>query len=136
MQLDDDDNGGEGEPVHDDGPEWDSVEAERDYWKALALTYGAKLGALQATMAATWTVEHAADGSWITRADGQAADRLPLAGLEEVDAQLKDGGVTWGNVHGNKCFNTIAEYAAWENEHRTMYRWDEDSDNWLPSDKK
>lgn len=85
----DDDHGGEGEPVHDDGPEWESVEAERDYWKKIALEYGAKLGALRLTMDARWTVEHAADGSWIVRDDGQAADRLPLAGLEEVAKQLE-----------------------------------------------
>jgi len=52
----DDDNGGEGEPIPDDGPEWGSVEAERDYWKGLALSYGAKLKALEHTLAGTWTV--------------------------------------------------------------------------------
>lgn len=79
MSLDDDH--GEGEPLNDDQPEWSSVEEERDYWKKLALEYGAKLGALQHTMASSWTVEHATDGSWIVRQDGQAADRLPLTDL-------------------------------------------------------
>lgn len=35
-------------------PEWDSVEQERDYWKKLAKTQAAKLGAVQATMNKKW----------------------------------------------------------------------------------
>jgi len=37
---------GEGEPIDEGGPEWQRVEQERDYWKDLALSYGAKLKAL------------------------------------------------------------------------------------------
>ena len=48
------------------GPEWDTVEQERDYWKALALSYAAKIGAMDATMKRTWTVKIGADGNhWI-----------------------------------------------------------------------
>lgn len=33
-----------------DEPEWETVEQERDYWKALANAYGAKLTALRTVM--------------------------------------------------------------------------------------
>lgn len=51
-----DDDKGEGEPIPDDGPEWGSVAEECAYWKALALSYGAKLRAIEGTMQCAWTV--------------------------------------------------------------------------------
>lgn len=52
------------------GPEWESVEQERDYWKALALSYGAKLKALELIMQASWTVKPADDGKlWIEQTE-------------------------------------------------------------------
>lgn len=41
--------------VQSDEPEFESVEKERDYWKGLALSYAAKLGALQVVMNKSWT---------------------------------------------------------------------------------
>lgn len=52
--------GGDGKPLDEGGPEWGSVEEERDYWKALAQSYGAKLLALERTLKATWAVEQGA----------------------------------------------------------------------------
>lgn len=37
--------------------EWPTVEAERDYWKKLALAYGAKISAMKHVLGRTWTVE-------------------------------------------------------------------------------
>lgn len=84
--LDDEQPGdGEGEPLDEGRPEWDSVEAERDYWKSLALSYGAKLRAIEHTMGATWTVEAAADGWFVIRTDGKDATRVPIASLDELE---------------------------------------------------
>lgn len=37
-------------------PEWESVEAERDYWKRLAQSYGAQLTAMRHVLATTWEI--------------------------------------------------------------------------------
>lgn len=52
----DKEGGGEGEPLHDDGPEWESVEQERDYWKGLAQSYGAKISAIKHALENDWTI--------------------------------------------------------------------------------
>lgn len=52
----DDETGGEGRPI-EGGPEWGSVEEERDYWKALAQSYAAKLLAIKRTVDAEWVIE-------------------------------------------------------------------------------
>lgn len=43
--------------VTDTGPEFPTVEAERDYWKGLALSYAAKLGALELVFKRSWTAK-------------------------------------------------------------------------------
>lgn len=53
----DDETGGDGVPIEDNGPEWGSVEEERDYWKGLAQSYAAKLMMVNRTMQATWRIE-------------------------------------------------------------------------------
>jgi hypothetical protein len=61
---------GEGEPLDEGGPEWESVEQERDYWKSLALGYAAKLKALELTFAASFTVQPDRDGKrWVVQTD-------------------------------------------------------------------
>jgi len=66
----DDDKRGEGEPIPDDGPEWHSVAEECAYWKALALSYGAKLRALESTLQCTWTVRADESGTlWAVAVD-------------------------------------------------------------------
>lgn len=66
----------------DEGPEWENVEQERDYWKGLALSYGAKLKAIEHTMAGTWTVIHTKDGKvWVV--DEQASS-FPIDGLSDI----------------------------------------------------
>jgi hypothetical protein len=57
----------EGEPLDEGLPEWESVEAERDYWKALALSYGAKISAIRHAFEQDWTVK---DG-FIEQVDGE-----------------------------------------------------------------
>lgn len=42
--------------------EWPSVEAERDYWKALAQSYGAKLTALRHVLDGAYEIVIGADG--------------------------------------------------------------------------
>ena len=67
MALDSDN--GEGSPMEDAGPEWDSVEAERDYWKGLALKYGAQLGAIKHALNTQWTVRQIDGKNWICSID-------------------------------------------------------------------
>lgn len=47
---------GDGEPLDEGLPEWPTVEAERDYWKKLALEYGAKIAAIRHALDNDWTV--------------------------------------------------------------------------------
>jgi cation diffusion facilitator CzcD-associated flavoprotein CzcO len=78
-------SGDDGEPLDEGRPEWETVEEERDYWKALALEYGAKLKAIEHTMKATWTVEFDGKGDgWVVQTDGDTTRRAPLASLEET----------------------------------------------------
>jgi len=57
-------------------PEWDTVEQERDHWKKLALSYAAKLSAIEHTMGRTWTVELDATGQhWIVEDKAAEAPR-------------------------------------------------------------
>lgn len=58
----DKDSGGEGEPLEDAGPEWESVEQERDYYKNLSQQYAAKLMMLERVFQATWKIKQDAEG--------------------------------------------------------------------------
>jgi hypothetical protein len=79
------DSGNEGEPIDEGGPEWDSVEAERDYWKALAQSYGAKLTALKCTLEADWEIVGPEDGRmWAQMKGGDGNLAYPLPTIDEA----------------------------------------------------
>lgn len=79
----DDDHGGEGEPLSNDGPEWESVEQERDYWKALAQAYGAKLTALKCTLDAEWEIVGPELGRYYAQMKGGDLS-FPLPTIEDT----------------------------------------------------
>jgi hypothetical protein len=81
-------NNNGGSPLDEGGPKWASVEAERDYWKKLALEYGAKLSVLKHTMDAAWKIVQDAEGQWWIVQDGGVNRVGPMPSLEDVAKQL------------------------------------------------
>lgn len=72
-------------------PEWDTVEAERDYWKKLALAYAAKIAAIEHTMRKSWTVTLDATGKhWIEEARNEPSTASDSPG-QAVGARLPEG---------------------------------------------
>lgn len=60
------------EPLDMDGePEWSTLEAERDYWKGLALSYGAQITAMKHTLATDWTAKQDVTGQWFVEPRGK-----------------------------------------------------------------
>jgi hypothetical protein len=55
-----------------------------DYWKALALSYGAKLKAVELTFAATFTIQPDAQGKlWVVQTDDPFR-AYPVASMKDV----------------------------------------------------
>lgn len=84
----DNDNHGEGEPIPDDGPEWGSVEEECAYWKGLALSYGAKLKAIEHTMTMTWVIESDNLGMYVRPEPDVERITIHVSGLSDIAKKL------------------------------------------------
>lgn len=75
---------GAGTPLEGGGPEWDSVEQERDYWKALAQQHAAKLAAIQHALSTDWGIAPDETGKMWVVSSTDPANVRPMPTLKDV----------------------------------------------------